>query len=69
MLTDKEKKILKNKIKDISSTNKKITTLLNEKLKNDLKNKDKIKNLMRDNIKNVIKNSFLFTIYRAICGI
>ena len=43
MLTDKEKKILKNKIKDISSTNKKITILLNEKLKNDLNNKDNIK--------------------------
>ena len=58
MLTDKEKKILKNKIKNISSTNKKITTLLNEKLKNDLKNKDKIKNLMKENIKKCNKEFF-----------
>ena len=43
MLTDKEKKILKNKIEGVSSTNKKITILLNEKLKTDLKNKNQIK--------------------------
>ena len=54
MLTDKEKKILKNKIKGVSSTNKKITILLNEKLKNDLKNKDEIK----DNIKKCNKEFF-----------
>ena len=58
MLTDKEKKILKNKIKGVSSTNKKITILLNEKLKNDLKNKDEIKNLMKDNIKKCNKEFF-----------
>ena len=58
MLTDKEKKTLKNKIKGVSSTNKKITILLNEKLKNDLKNKDEIKNLMKDNIKKCNKEFF-----------
>ena len=58
MLTDKEKKLLKNKIKGVSSTNKKITILLNEKLKNDLKNKDEIKNLMKDNIKKCNKEFF-----------
>ena len=58
MLTDKEKKILKNKIKGVSSTNKKITILLNEKLKNDLKNKDEIKKLMKDNIKKCNKEFF-----------
>ena len=58
MLTDKEKKILKNKIKDVSSTNKKITILLNEKLKNDLNNKDEIKNSMKDNIKKCNKEFF-----------
>jgi len=58
MLTDKEKKILKNKIKGVSSTNKKITILLNEKLKNDLKNKDQIKKLMKDNIKKCNKEFF-----------
>ena len=61
MLTDKEKKILKNKIKGVSSTNKKITILLNEKLKNDLKNKDEIKNVVKDNIKKC--NKELFFIY------
>ncbi len=58
MLTDKEKKILKNKIKGVSSTNKKITILLSEKLKNDLKNKDEIKNLMKENIKKCNKEFF-----------
>ena len=58
MLTDKEKKILKNKIEGVSSTNKKITILLNEKLKNDLKNKDEIKKLMKDNIKKCNKEFF-----------
>ena len=58
MLTDKEKALLKNKIKGVSSTNKKITILLNEKLKNDLKNKDEIKKLMKDNIKKCNKEFF-----------
>ena len=58
MLTNKEKITLKNKIRGVSSTNKKITILLNEKLKNDLKNKDEIKNLMRDNIKKCNKEFF-----------
>ena len=58
MLTNKEKKILKNKIKGVSSTNKKITILLNEKLKNDLKYKDEIKNLMKENIKKCNKEFF-----------
>ena len=58
MLSDKEKLFLKNKIKGVSSTNKKITILLNEKLKNDLKNKDKIKNLIKDNVKKFNKEFF-----------
>ena len=58
MLTDKEKKILKNKIEGVSSTNKKITILLNEKLKTDLKNKNQIKKLMIDNVKKCIKEFF-----------
>ena len=58
MLTDKEKALLKNKIKGVSSTNKKITILLNKKLKNDLKNKDEIKKLMKDNIKKCNKEFF-----------
>ena len=58
MLTDKEKKILKDKIKGVSSTNKKITILLYEKLQHDLKNKDKIKSIMRDNIKKCNKDFF-----------
>ena len=61
MLTDKEKKILRHKIKGVSSTNKKITILLNEKLKNDLKNKDELKNVMKDNIKKC--NKELFYVY------
>ncbi len=51
MLTDKEKKIFKNKIKGVSSTNKKITILLKEKLQKDLRNKEKIKNNMKDKFK------------------
>ena len=58
MLTDKEKKILKNKIEGVSSTNKKITILLNEKLKNDLKNKNQIKKLMKDNVKKCNREFF-----------
>ena len=58
MLTDKEKKILKNKIEGVSSTNKKITILLNEKLKTDLKNKNQIKKLMKDNVKKCNKEFF-----------
>ena len=58
MLTDKEKALLKNKIKGVSSTNKKITILLNEKLKNDLNNKDEIKKLMKDNVKKCNKEFF-----------
>ena len=58
MLTDKEKTILKNKIKGVSSTNKKITILLNEKLKNDLKNKDEIKIVMKNNIQKCNKEYF-----------
>ena len=40
MLTDNEKKIFQEKIKEVTSTNKKITILLNEKLQHDLKNKE-----------------------------
>ena len=58
MLTDKEKKILKDKIKGVSSTNKKITILLNEKLQHDLKNKDKIKVIMKDKLKKCNKEFF-----------
>ena len=58
MLTDKEKKILKNKIEGVSSTNKKITILLNEKLKTDLKNKNQIKKLMKDNVKKCNREFF-----------
>tara|TARA_B100000963_G_scaffold357280_1_gene379076 strand:- start:578 stop:1033 length:456 start_codon:yes stop_codon:yes gene_type:complete len=58
MLTDNEKKIFKNKIKDITSTNKKITILLNEKLQNDLKNKEKTKITMKDKFKKCNKEFF-----------
>ena len=58
MLTDNEKKIFQEKIKEVTSTNKKITILLNEKLQHDLKNKDKIKSVMRDNIKKCNKDFF-----------
>ena len=58
MLTDNEKKIFKNKIKEVTSTNKKINILLNAKLQYDLKNKDKIKSIMRDNIKKCNKDFF-----------
>ena len=58
MLTDNEKKIFKDKIKEVTSTNKKINILLNAKLQHDLKNKDKIKSVMRDNIKKCNKDFF-----------
>jgi ubiquinone biosynthesis protein COQ9 len=58
MLTDNEKKIFKDKIKEVTSTNKKINILLNAKLQHDLKNKDKIKSIMRDNIKKCNKDFF-----------
>ena len=58
MLTDNEKKIFQEKIKGVTSTNKKITILLNAKLQHDLKNKDKIKSVMRGNIKKCNKDFF-----------
>lgn len=58
MLTDNEKKIFKDKIKEVTSTNKKITILLNEKLISDLKNKNQIKKLMKDNVKKCNKDFF-----------
>ena len=51
MLSDKEKKILEKKIKNISSTNQKITILLIEKLKKDLEDKDLLKKNIKTNIK------------------
>ena len=51
MLSDKEKKILEKKIKNISSTNQKITILLTEKLKKDLEDKDLLKKNIKTNIK------------------
>ena len=60
MLSDKEKKFLETKIKDVSSTNKKITILLNEKLKNDLKNKEKIKITLKDKLKKCNNKEFFY---------
>jgi len=51
MLSDKEKKILEKKIKNISSTNQKIIILLTEKLKKDLEDKDLLKKNIKTNIK------------------
>jgi ubiquinone biosynthesis protein COQ9 len=58
MLTDNEKKIFQEKIKGVTSTNKKITILLNAKLQHDLKNKNQIKKLMKDNVKKCNKDFF-----------
>ena len=51
MLSDKEKKILEKKIKNISSTNQKITILLTEKLKKDLEDRGVLKKNIKTNIK------------------
>ena len=51
MLTDKEKKTLEKKIKGISGTSNKISSLLFEKLSNDLKVKDSIKEEIKNKIK------------------
>lgn len=51
MLTDKEKEILEKKIKGISGTNNKISSLLFEKLSNDMKAKESIKEEIKNKIK------------------
>ena len=51
MLSDKEKKILEKKIKNISSTNQKITILLTEKLKKDLEDRGALKKNIKTKIK------------------
>ena len=62
MLSDKEKKFLETKIKNVSSTNKKISILLNEKLRSDLKNIKKIKTNLKYNIKKCDNILYLYNV-------
>lgn len=58
MLSDKEKISLANKIKNIPSTNQKITILLSTKLQFDLKNKNKISKELTIKLKKCDKDIF-----------
>ncbi|MBL61596.1 MAG: hypothetical protein CMI85_05675 [Candidatus Pelagibacter sp.] len=62
MLSDKEKKFFENKIKNVSSTNQKISILLNEKLRSDLKNIKKIKTNLKYNIKKCDNILYLYNV-------
>tara|TARA_B100000989_G_scaffold183407_1_gene138009 strand:+ start:1994 stop:2446 length:453 start_codon:yes stop_codon:yes gene_type:complete len=62
MLSDKEKKFFETKIKNVSSTNQKISILLNEKLRSDLKNIKKIKTNLKYNIKKCDNILYLYNV-------
>lgn len=58
MLSDKEKNFLQKKIKNISSTNEKISVLLREKLTQDFKNKNELKKKFKNKIIKCEKDFF-----------